>query len=271
MLTYTKKQITYLWRRKNTFLCCSGDKTMSLDVPKPVLQPNISTDTVSPIETSSIRPTEIRVFFDIDFTLMIIAPLNKWEFLSEFSHLTNVKSLYPGDTYFIFLEQTKLLFQWLLANNIKIGFATHSGRKKKEILSLLEKQYELGVNALANSIYLDGTALAKHTFTKSQRLDDMADFLEIKQDVVFLVDDKIRQLDLNFKGELKVYGIHAQGFSTEQDLAKIKNFHRDLVTINDQYLTTIKEQVSLKIIEKNNKNELLLTNTTRQNLALTIS
>ena len=136
MLTYTKKQITYLWSRKNIFLCCNED-TMSPDVPKLILQPNISTDTVSPIETSSLRPTEIRVFFDIDFTLMIIDPLNKWKFLSEFSHLTKVNSIYPGDTYFIFLEQTKLLFQWLLANNIKIGFATHSGRKKKEIISLM--------------------------------------------------------------------------------------------------------------------------------------
>lgn len=246
---------------------------MSRSTPEHIVPPSIPDATASPATSIVRKATEIRVFFDLDFTLIISDRSDKWKFLAEFQHLTKVDNVDIGATYFIFLEQTKQLFHWLLANNVKIGFATHSARKKEDVFSLLEKHYELPSNALVDAIYIDGTELAVGVFSKCERLDDMADILGIKQDVVFLVDDNKRQFRSEDDLELKVHVIHAQGFSTEKDLSKIKNFHPGLVTINDAYLSNIRHKVEqyLNLFRGTVESGMPVQSGISQNLSLTFS
>lgn len=254
-----KNYITYAWNNRHQLLCCV----------KPKYTPNVPEVIAVPEQIVANKPVEIRVFFDLDFTLLISDRLKQCGFLADFPHLTRVDDHPLGVLYLIYPEKTKQLFHWLLGNDVKIGFATHSTRKKERVFSLLEQYYDLPQDALRDSIYLDSAELAGHAFSKLERLDDMADYLGIKQDIVFLVDDKKKQLRSEGELDFSAQVIHAQGFSSRENIFKVRNFLPELVTSNDSYLQEIRLKVEecLILTKGKSENSALVRSSSRQELS----
>lgn len=271
----------------NRFICyrpkksATSTSTSDAITPEPVIQATIMTPEpvipapiITPLAKVIVKRTpKIRVFFDLDSTLFISKSALRFidneskrkKLLEHFPHLTRVASQH-GDTYFIFLEETKKLFHWLIKNNVRIGFATLALYSKQYVLPLLNKHYDLPAEALAKSIYLNAINLKRNNTSKCEQLSKMACKSGKEQDIIFLVDDSIKQFKRYTANKPEIYGVHAQGFLPRLEPLEASNCTPESVITDFAYLEEIRTKVQ-KCLD-NIRNEALLESTGSSPLAL---